>query len=202
MELVNSGNPVEDSLPTAKRTHRLRMATVWLGGCSGCHMSFLDLDEWLFDLAAQVDIVFSPLADVKEFPEGVDVTLVEGAVANEDNLALIKKARASSKLLISFGDCAVTGNVTALRNTLGDDNVAVVLARSYQDVTNLNPHLPDEHPIVPPLLAQVLPVHAVVPVDIYLPGCPPPAARIRALLEQVLAGQPLKLDGREMLKFG
>lgn len=202
MELVNSGNPVEDSRPPAKRAHRLRMATVWLGGCSGCHMSFLDLDEWLFDLAAQVDIVFSPLADVKEFPEGVDVTLVEGAVANEDNLALIKKARASSKLLISFGDCAVTGNVTALRNTLGDDNVAVVLARSYQDVSNLNPHLPDEHPIVPPLLAQVLPVHAVVPVDIYLPGCPPPAARIRALLEQVLAGQPLKLEGREMLKFG
>ena len=78
----------------------------------------------------------------------------------------------------------------------------MVLARSYQDVTNLNPHLPDEHPIVPPLLAQVLPVHAVVPVDIYLPGCPPPAARIRALLEQVLAGQPLKLEGREMLKFG
>ena len=56
MELVNSGNPVEDSRPPAKRADRLRMATVWLGGCSGCHMSFLDLDEWLFDLAAQVDI--------------------------------------------------------------------------------------------------------------------------------------------------
>ena len=65
--------------------NKLKLATVWLGGCSGCHMSFLDLDEWLFDLAAQVDLVYSPFADIKEYPEGVDVVLVEGAVANEDN---------------------------------------------------------------------------------------------------------------------
>jgi NAD-reducing hydrogenase small subunit len=181
---------------------KIKLATVWLGGCSGCHMSFLDLDEWLFDLAAKVNLVFSPIADVKDFPEGVDVTLVEGAVANEDNLALIKKARARSKLLISFGDCAVTGNVTALRNALGDDNVDAILDRAYKDAAMLNPHLPDDTSVVPPLLERVLPVHAVVPVDVYLPGCPPPAPRIRAMLEQLLAGEELKLEGREMLKFG
>ena len=102
---------------------RIRFATVWLGGCSGCHMSFLDLDEWLFELAAQADVVFSPLADVKEYPENVDLALVEGAVANEENLAMIRKVRGRTKTLVAFGDCAVTGNVTALRNPLG---VAIV----------------------------------------------------------------------------
>ena len=60
---------------------RLRLATTWLGGCSGCHMSFLDMDEWLIDLAEKADIVYTPFQDVKQFPKGVDVTLVEGAVA-------------------------------------------------------------------------------------------------------------------------
>src|SRR4051794_41600029 len=87
----------------------LRLATVWLGGCSGCHMSFLDLDEFLFDLAARADIVFSPFIDAKEYPEGVDVALVEGAVANEEHLATIRLVRRRTKMLISFGDCAVTG---------------------------------------------------------------------------------------------
>src|SRR5215475_4231384 len=59
---------------------RLRLATVWLGGCSGCHMSFLDLDEDLIELAGKIDLVYSPVIDVKEYPLDVDVCLVEGAV--------------------------------------------------------------------------------------------------------------------------
>lgn len=99
--------------------NKLRLATIWLGGCSGCHMSFLDLDEWLFELAQHIDLVYSPLADVKEYPERVDVALVEGAVANEDHLHLIRQVRERTRVLVAFGDCAVTGNVTALRNPLG-----------------------------------------------------------------------------------
>ncbi|HRK67879.1 MAG TPA: F420-nonreducing hydrogenase, partial [Hyphomonas sp.] len=98
---------------------KLRFATAWLGGCSGCHMSFLDLDEKLIDLADKIVLVYSPIADVKEFPENVDVTLVEGAVANLDNLKLAQEIRARSRLVVSFGDCAVTGNVPSLRNKLG-----------------------------------------------------------------------------------
>ncbi len=93
---------------------------MWLSGCSGCHMSFLDQDELLIDLAKKVQLVYSPIADVKVFPENVDVTLVEGAVANEDQLNMLKQARARTKIMISLGDCAVTGNVTALRNVLGE----------------------------------------------------------------------------------
>jgi NAD-reducing hydrogenase small subunit len=66
---------------------KIKLATVWLAGCSGCHMSFLDLDEWLFDLAEYADLVYSPIADVKAYPDDVDVCLVEGAVANQENLA-------------------------------------------------------------------------------------------------------------------
>lgn len=99
-----------------------RLATVWLGGCSGCHMSFLDLDERLIDLAGRVELCASPLTDLKEFPEA-DITLVEGAVANQDHLESIHEIRKRTKILISLGDCAVTGNVTAMRNFLDRKSV-------------------------------------------------------------------------------
>lgn len=179
---------------------KIKLATIWLGGCSGCHMSFLDLDEWLFDLAAQVDLVFSPIADIKTYPEGVDICLVEGAIANEDNLELVRQARARTKVLISFGDCAVTANVPAMRNPLG--NAKPVLERCYLELGDVQTQIPHEPGIVPPLLDRVRPVHELVPVDAYLPGCPPPADRIRTFLEMALRGEPLHLEGREMLKFG
>jgi NAD-reducing hydrogenase small subunit len=178
---------------------RLRLATVWLGGCSGCHMSFLDLDEFLIELAERADVVYTPIMDIKTYPQGVDLVLVEGAVANEEHLEMIQRVRRQTRLLISFGDCAVTGNVTALRNPLGA--AEPVLLRSYVEQTDLQPQIPFERGIVPVLLDRVMPVHAVVPVDFYLPGCPPPAPRIRAVLEQLLAGRPANLEGRE-IKFG
>lgn len=183
-------------------THKIKLATIWLGGCSGCHMSFLDLDEFLIDLAEKVDVVFSPLADLKTFPEEVDVTLIEGAVANEEHVEMVHRVRKNTKVLISFGDCAVTGNVTAIRNQLGDDNARQVLDRAYRDAANLNPQRPNEPGIVPELVPRVEPVHALVPVDLYLPGCPPPAPRIRAVIEALLAGQTPEMIGREMIKFG
>lgn len=178
---------------------RLRLATVWLGGCSGCHMSFLDLDEWLIDLAKMADVVYSPIADIKEFPENVDVTLVEGAVANEDNFHFIQTVRARSRLLVSFGDCAVTGNVTALRNPLG--SAMPVLQRGYVELADVHPQVPSERGILPRLLERVLPVHQVVAVDYFMPGCPPPAERIRKTLEAVLQSKPPQLEGHD-IKFG
>ena len=178
---------------------RLRLATVWLGGCSGCHMSFLDLDEFLFDLAERVDLVYSPVIDVKTYPEAVDVVLVEGAVANEDHLEMIHKVRRNTRVLVSFGDCAVTGNVTALRNSLG--SAEPVLRRSYLEQVDIQAQIPRETGIVPVLLDRVFPLHAVVKVDHYLPGCPPPAPRIRTILEQLLSGAPVHLEGRN-IKFG
>ena len=122
----------------------LRLATVWFGGCSGCHMSFLDLDEFLIELAGKVELVFSPVIDVKEYPENVDVCLIEGAICNEDNLELLHKVRERTKVLVSFGDCAVTANVPAIRNQLGLGNAESVLQRAYIECAQTNPSLPKE----------------------------------------------------------
>jgi NAD-reducing hydrogenase small subunit len=168
---------------------RPRLATVWLGGCSGCHMSFLDMDEWLFELAAMADVVYSPIADVKEFPAGVDVTLVEGAVANEDNVELARTVRARSRVVASFGDCAVSCNVTGMRNPLGDPEA--IVRRVYLEAPDRDGVIPgsDGGGIVPALLARVLPLHKVIPVDFYMPGCPPSADEIRRALQALLAGE-------------
>jgi NAD-reducing hydrogenase small subunit len=180
---------------------RLRVATVWLGGCSGCHMSFLDLDEFLIELAGQIDLVYSPVIDAKEYPDNVDLCLVEGAVCNEDNLEMIQKIRAQTKVLVSFGDCAVTANVPAIRNQLGLRNDESVLQRAYVEGAQHNAGVPRQEGIVPTLLERVIPVHEAVPVDYFLPGCPPPAERIKQVLTQVLAGEAPHLEGAE-LKFG
>jgi NAD-reducing hydrogenase small subunit len=182
-------------------TMKVRLATVWFGGCSGCHMSFLDLDEFLIDLADAVELVYSPVIDIKEYPENVDVCLIEGAICNEDNLELLHTIRRRTRVLVSFGDCAVTGNVPAMRNQLGLDNAENVLQRAYIENAQDNPRLPKEQGIVPALLERVMPVHEVVHVEHFLPGCPPPADRIKTLVTQLLAGAEPGLEGTQ-LKFG
>ena len=177
---------------------KLRLATVWLGGCSGCHMSLLDLDEYLLELHARVDLVYGPLVDAKEFPPGVDVTLVEGAVANVDNLELLEKIRARTAVLVSLGDCAVTGNVTALRNC---GKVSDLLAAIYHEGHGSAPFGPEAVRVLPALLPKVLPLHHVVDVDAFIPGCPPDAGRIRMALEALLRGAPVALD-ESQLTFG
>jgi NAD-reducing hydrogenase small subunit len=157
-------------------------------------MSFLDLDERLIDLAGLMDLVYSPVVDVKTFPENVDVTLVEGAVCNEEHLHQVKLIRERSRILVAFGDCAVAGNVTAMRNVLG--TAESVLQRAYLENVTLNPQLPVEPGIVPALLDRVRPVHEVVPVDLHLPGCPPSADIIHFALSELLAGRTPDLAGR------
>ena len=176
-------------------SHRPRLATAWLGGCSGCHMSFLDLDERLIDLAGIADLCYSPILDVKEFPEQVDITLVEGAVANEDHLREIRLIRQRTRILIAFGDCAVTGNVTALRNLFPLEDV---LNRAYREA-DVVVGIPSGNGIVPRLLDRVLRIHDVVPVDYFLPGCPPSADEIFAFVADLLAGRTPATEGR---KFG
>jgi NAD-reducing hydrogenase small subunit len=163
---------------------KVRLATVWLDGCSGCHMSFLDMDERLIALAEQIDLVYSPLVDAKEFPSGVDVTLVEGAVSSEEDDRRIRLIRDRTHILVSLGDCAVTANVPSLRNPLG---VEAIMHRAYIENVTLQPQIPQEG--LPPLLPRVRPVHAVVTVDVFIPGCPPSADTIYFAMGELLAGR-------------
>lgn len=175
-----------------------RVATVWLGGCSGCHMSFLDLDERLIELADRMELVYSPLADVKEFPEGVDVTLVEGAIANVEHLEFAHIIRRRSRYVVSFGDCAVTGNVSALRNTFP---VEKVLHRSYVELSDVTPQIPREYPTIAELTPQARPLHETIPVDAFVHGCPPTADQIWFAVSELLEGR-LPAFSHVYLRYG
>ncbi len=164
-----------------------RIATVWLCGCSGCHMSFLDLDERLIELTSLADVVACPIVDVKAFPT-CDIGLVEGGVANEENLEVLHKIRAACDTLISLGDCAGFGCVPMLRNQF---SIEEVLDRAYVEVesTALGAAPSVE---VPRLTAKVRPIHEFVKIDAWIPGCPPSANTIWAALQALLTGQSME----------
>lgn len=165
-------------------SEKATLATVWLDGCSGCHMSFLDIDERLLELAEKADLVYSPLVDLKTFPEMVDITLIEGAVSSEEDFEKIKKVRAHTKTLVSLGDCAVMANVPGMRNMF---KVEDVYARAYLENADENKHVPVE--VIPALRKRSVPVHHVVDVDVFVQGCPPSADTIYHTLTELLAGR-------------
>ena len=172
-----------------------KLATVWLDGCSGCHMSFLDLDERLLELADLVDLVYSPLVDAKEYPPEVDIALVEGAVATVADEEKIRKVRAHTRLLVAMGDCAITSNVPGMRNAIGPE---AVLRRAYLENANLQQQIPTEG--LPKLLPAARPIHNFVKVDVFLPGCPPSAETFHTALTALLAGEPI--DVSALTRFG
>jgi len=153
-------------------------------------MSLIDLDERLLDIFSRADLVYGPLVDFKEFPENVDVCLVEGAVSSEEDLHKVKLVRERTKTIIAFGDCAVTSNVPGMRNPIG---VQPLLDRAYIENATVNPSYPSR--VVPKLLPTARPVHTVVPVDIFLPGCPPSADLIYNLLDDLLSGRVPDVTG-------
>ena len=136
---------------------KIKLATVWLDGCSGCHMSLLDIDEGIVAVAKKADIVYGPLVDAQEFPEGVDVALVEGAVASQEDMKMIQLIRKRSKMVVALGDCAVTSNVPSMRNWVP---VKKLLERVYVEGVQANPGVPTEG--VPPLLKHAIPLHEAV----------------------------------------
>jgi NAD-reducing hydrogenase small subunit len=174
---------------------KVKVATVWLDGCSGCHMSFLDIDQRLIELADRIELVYSPLVDNKIFPDMVDLTLVEGAVSTDEDIVKIRKIRAHTKLLIALGDCAVTSNVPGMRNPIG---VEPTMKRAYQENVQMRPQYPTAH--LPKLLERVRPIHEVVKVDLFVPGCPPPADAIWAVLKDLLEAK--KPDVAKLTRFG
>ncbi len=177
--------------------NKIRLATIWLDGCSGCHMSFLDMDERLIELAPYFDVVYSPYVDAKEFPTDVDLTIVEGALSSDHDLEIIKKIRANSKLILALGDCAITGNISAMKNLYGSE---AVLQRGYFELADMNEKNRYPSIVVPKLLDRVIPLHEAVHVDYFLPGCPTPADAIHEMIHALINGTTIDIS--KYTRFG
>ncbi|MFZ1574282.1 MAG: NADP oxidoreductase [Chromatiaceae bacterium] len=168
---------------------KIKVATTSLAGCFGCHMSLLDIDERLLELVERVEFDRSPLTDIKRIG-ACDLGLIEGGVANAENVAVLRDFRRHCQILVAVGACAISGGIPAMRNAFA---LADCLAESY--VTGIgihNPGVPND-PEIPLLLNQVHPLHEVVKVDYFLPGCPPSSDAIWTFLTELLAGQPISL---------
>jgi NAD-reducing hydrogenase small subunit len=158
-------------------------------------MSLLDMDEAIVAVLEKADIVFGPLVDAQEWPEGVDVAVIEGAVSSQDDLKLARTARARSKVVVALGDCAVTGNVPSMRNGIPTRKL---LERIYVEGATVQPGVPTDG--VPALLKQAEPLHAAIAVDVHVPGCPPKPDAILMVLSELLEGREPDLGSK--LRFG
>ncbi len=169
---------------------KLKVATCSLAGCFGCHMSLLDIDERLFELIDLIELDRSPLTDIKELGE-CDVGLIEGGVCNAENVHVLMEFRARCKILVAIGACALNGGVPAMRNQF---SLKECLEESYLlEIGLFNPQIPND-PEIPLLLNKVHPLHEVVKIDYFLPGCPPSADTIWTFMSQLLSGQPIALS--------
>lgn len=164
---------------------KIRIATASLAGCFGCHMSFLDMDERLVALLQDVELDRSPLTDIKHCGP-CDIGLVEGGACNAENVKVLREFRDNCKILIAVGACAINGGIPAMRNHF---TLRECLEETYINGIGVeNPQIPDDVEL-PLLLDKVHPVHDIVRIDYYLPGCPPSADEFFHLFSALLEGK-------------
>ncbi|NLG40780.1 MAG: hypothetical protein GX544_03675 [Chloroflexi bacterium] len=132
-----------------------KFAVLQLSGCSGCEVSLLNSDEWINDF----NLVYMPLVvTTNKIPDDVEVLLVSGGVRTDEDIHNLRKGASRSKKVIAVGTCALSGGVAQIRET-----------HQARDTYLLSSHrlrLPD-------MLPRAFPIDRFVPVDLYLPGCPP-----------------------------
>lgn len=174
------------------------LATTSLAGCFGCHMSLLDIDERILSLVDVVEFNKSPFDDIKEFSGPVDIGLVEGGCCNSDNVHVLRQFRKHCRILISVGQCAITGGLPAMRNGIP---VKELLAEAYLNGPTLANRLIPNDEELPPLLDRVYPCHEIVKIDGFLPGCPPTADLLWEALNLLMAGRSLDELSRKYIRY-
>ena len=165
---------------------KIKVATCSLAGCFGCHMSLLDIDERILDLLEVVEFDRSPIDDIKHIEGMVDLGLIEGGLCNSENVHVLHEFREHCKILVAVGECAITGGVPSMRNSF---TLKECLEEAYiQGVGVENAGIPNDKEI-PLLLDKVRPLHEVVKIDYFLPGCPPSADAFWHFLTELVAGR-------------
>ena len=175
-------------------TDKIKVATATLCGCFGCHMSLLDIDERLFELVKIVEFDRTPLTDIKTIGQ-CDIGIIEGGVANAENVEVLREFRSHCKVLIAIGACAINGGIPAMRNQF---ELRECLEESYIDGIGLHNRMIPSDPEIPLLLNKVHPIHEVVKVDHFLPGCPPSADAIWTFLTELIAGKPISFPYQQI----
>jgi NAD-reducing hydrogenase small subunit len=170
---------------------KFRVATVSLAGCFGCHKSLLDIDERLFELIEHIEFDRSPLTDIKQLAQ-CDIGLIEGGLCNAENVQVLRDFRAHCQTLVAVGACAINGGLPAQRNHL---DLATLLTDVYRSRPGMSSSsaIPND-PELPLPLNKVRPIHEVVHVDYFLPGCPPSADTFWRFLCEWMAGRTMLLD--------
>ena len=168
---------------------KIRVATTSLAGCFGCHTSFLDIDERLFELLQLIEFDRTPLTDIKEVGP-CDIGIVEGGLCNAENVQVLREFRRQCKVLVAIGACAINGGLPAQRNQL---SLPLILEEVYHTSVGLANGLIPNDPELPLPLAKVRALHEVVNIDYFIPGCPPSADAIWQALDDILAGRELQL---------
>lgn len=164
-----------------------KVSTDWMAGCAGCHMSLLDMDERIAKIVELVDLRSTPITDLKVPDEpGVDVGILEGGVNNTSNEEVAHRMRSRCKILVALGDCAVFGGVPAMRNFF---TIEESLRRAYIETesTDDSGKIPSDPELCKPTKVRAL--QEVVPVDVFVPGCPPSADTIFYVLSELAQGR-------------
>ena len=175
---------------------KLRVATTSLAGCFGCHMSFLDIDERILALLERVELDRTPLTDIKTVGP-CDLGLIEGGVCNAENVHVLREFRKHCKVLAAVGACAINGGLPAQRNHL---DLRDILEEVYHTESGLSGGNIPNDPELPLPLNKVHPIHEIVKIDYFLPGCPPSADTIWSFLSDLLDGRTPRLS-YELLRY-
>ncbi|OYD14343.1 oxidoreductase [candidate division WOR-3 bacterium JGI_Cruoil_03_51_56] len=182
---------------------KLKFGFYWGASCGGCEIAVLDTNEKILDIVAKADIVLWPVAmdakysDVCSMPDRfMDVCFFNGAVRNSEQAEMARLLRKKSKTLIAFGACAHLGGIPALANMHNRKEIYETLYLNEPSVENPQKTLPRTKSMVkegeltlPRFFNHVYPLDQVVPVDYYIPGCPPPVPVILKAMDLIFEDQ-------------
>ncbi|MCF0225844.1 MAG: F420-nonreducing hydrogenase [Methanobrevibacter sp.] len=177
---------------------KINIGTMWLGGCSGCHLSIADFHESLLDVLELAEFRFSPvLMDTKydEVPE-LDVLIVEGGIRNDENRELAEMLKEKANMVISYGTCACYGGIPGLGNLW---TVEELEQEAYvNSVSTINPEGIIPHEEVPHLESRVRPLDSVMDIDLMIPGCPPRSDVVAQAILALLNGETIALPSTNL----